>query len=96
MENKIMGESRRRKLAGLGPRQPKIPQPSQRQIDVSNREPLTCECGCIDFQMVTRLYHISAIESPTGQETIAQQPAFICVECKRSFKLVNQDKPNAQ
>jgi len=57
------------------------PQSQQIQVDLKNAIPKICKCGCEFFIPVIRLYTVSALVSPTGQELLAQQPAIVCNNC---------------
>ena len=69
-------------------------QGEQIKIDLKNATPKVCQnqiqnitdlhthlCGCEFFIPVIKLYTISALVSPTGQELTAQQPVLICQKC---------------
>jgi len=72
-------------------------QPQQIQVDLKNAIPKTCQnmisdgpnefgprehpCGSELFTQAIKLYTISALLSPTGQELLAQQPVLICNKC---------------
>lgn len=52
------------------------------KIDLSKGESVVCyNCGCPYFKNVTRMYRISAIISPTGEEGFIPQPTMICNHC---------------
>jgi len=62
----------------------KVVQPGQQiQVDMKNAKQKKCECGCEYFLPVVRVYRISAIVSPTGQELMVHQPALICMDCRK-------------
>jgi hypothetical protein len=59
-------------------------QPDQQiQVDLKNATPKVCECGSELFTLANKLYTVSALVSPTGQEMMAQQPVLVCLECKK-------------
>lgn len=75
----IMGEARRRMEQGFPMRQL---QPGQQiQVDLKNATPKVCECGCELFTPAIKLYSVSALVSPTGQELTAQSPVLVCKDC---------------
>jgi len=55
----------------------------QIQIDLKDTPPRVCECGCMFFVQVMKVYILSALLSPTGQELVVQQPVLSCMECKK-------------
>lgn len=73
-----MGEARRRMLAGQSPINGKV---QQFVINVEGKEPIPCSCGCVYFRGAAKLYKISAIESPTGQEMVVEQVVALCIAC---------------
>jgi hypothetical protein len=59
-------------------------QPGQQiQIDLKNAVPRVCECGSELFTPAVKVFTVSALVSPTGQELTAQQPVLICLECRK-------------
>jgi hypothetical protein len=78
----MMGEAIR--VNQFGP-QARINRPSHNpqpiQVDLKNAIPRECKCGCAIFIQGVKLYTISALVSPTGQELIAQQPVLVCKNC---------------
>ena len=46
---------------------------------------ITCECGNKNFDMKHRLIRISAIQSGTGKEELADVPVFICDKCEKEL-----------
>ena len=64
-------------------KQQKRQQPIEVEVDLSNATQRVCECGCKYFQLAMMVYTVSALLSPTGQELTAQQPALICLECRK-------------
>ena len=57
-------------------------------IDLSKTTPIICEaCGNNSFNSVFHIRKLSALVSPSGQETIIPVQAFACAECKH----INQD-----
>jgi hypothetical protein len=76
-----MGEAIRMRDKGV---QFKQLQPGQQiQVDLKNATPKVCECGSELFTPAIKLYTVSALVSPTGQELTAQQPVLVCLECKK-------------
>lgn len=79
-----MGEANR--VAQFGP-QARVnhhhPQAQQIQVDLKNATPKVCSCGCDIFTPAVRLYTVSALVSPTGQELLAQQPCLVCYDCRQ-------------
>jgi len=58
------------------------PQPQQIQVDLKNAIPKVCsKCDCEYFIPVIKLYTVSALVSPTGQELIANQQVLVCHDC---------------
>lgn len=57
----------------------------QIQVDLKNATQRFCECGCPHFKTVTTLYVVSALQSPNGQELLAQMPVLICQDCEKVF-----------
>jgi len=77
-----MGEALRRSELGFSPRGINSNQPQQIQVDLKNAIPKVCgKCNCEYFIPVIKLYTISALVSPTGQELTAQQPVLVCHNC---------------
>ncbi|HUT43218.1 MAG TPA: hypothetical protein VMW95_02685 [Desulfobacterales bacterium] len=78
-----MNEEKRKKL-GLAPQFNALKPGQQVQVDLKNATQRVCdECGCKYFQPAVMIYTVSALVSPTGQELMAQQPALICLECRK-------------
>lgn len=89
-----MGEANRVKQ--FGP-QARVHHPGEQiQVDLKNAVPKTCNneisytsefgpytktCGCDIFIPAVKLFTVSALVSPTGQELLAQQPVLVCKEC---------------
>lgn len=79
------------------------PQPQQIQVDLKNATPKTCRneisftspefglcskvCGCDIFIPAVKLYTVSALVSPTGQELLAQQPVLVCKSCGQAVSV---------
>lgn len=54
----------------------------QVSIDFDKATDVVCEkCGCNRFKSAFLLKRISALVSPTGEETIIPMAVFACVEC---------------
>jgi hypothetical protein len=80
-----MGEAARRAAMG-GPKFNQLKPGQQIQVDLKNATPKVCECGSELFTPAIKLYTVSALVSPTGQELTAQQPVLVCLECKKPIK----------
>lgn len=78
-----MGEARRLQEAGIQMKQMQPGQPFQ--VDLKNAVPKLCECGSDLFTPAVKVFTVSALVSPTGQELTAQQPVLICMECKKAL-----------
>jgi len=76
-----MGEKNRVLNFGPQARVNHSQQPQQIQVDLKNATPKVCECGCDIFIPGVKLYTVSALVSPTGQELLAQQPCLVCSKC---------------
>jgi uncharacterized Zn finger protein len=58
------------------------PQQPQMNIDFSQTTPVVCdECGHDVFTQALKMRKISALLSPTGQETMIPMQVFCCNEC---------------
>jgi len=64
---------------------PSHPQ-QQIQIDMKNAIPKLCICGCDTFLPATKLFSVSALVSPTGQELTVQQEVLVCKLCGEAVK----------
>ena len=54
----------------------------QMQVDLNQTSAEVCEaCGNDTFQQVYRMRKLSALLSPTGQETMIPIQVFCCVKC---------------
>ena len=54
----------------------------QEQIDISKTTPIKCEkCENQTFKQTLLLRKLSALVSPSGQETIVPAAAFACEKC---------------
>lgn len=88
-----MGEARNRKIMGFPPRAPRPGEPIKVQINLKDSQPRECACGCKYFLPVVMVHIVSPLMSPTGQELVAQLPAFVCLECHAPFvQTEGQDK----
>ena len=57
-------------------------QQMQMNIDFEQTTPVVCdECGHDVFTQVLKMRKVSALLSPTGQETMIPIQAFACVKC---------------
>ena len=60
------------------PQQPELNQ----SIDFNQTTPETCEeCNCDTFHHVFKIRKLSALLSPTGQETMIPIQVFACAKC---------------
>lgn len=51
-------------------------------INVKDLERVKCICGSIRFSNAIELYHISALQSPTGKEgQVAKIIGYVCIDC---------------
>lgn len=82
-----MGEARNRMLQGLPPRVMKPGEQIQVQVDLSKATPRICECGSDLFTAAIRVYTVSALLSPVGQELTAQTPVLVCQKCQKVLVL---------
>jgi len=87
MKGEIMGEQNR--VMQFGPqarinRQPLRPG-QQIQIDLKNAVPKVCECGSELFTPAVKVFTVSALVSPTGQELTAQKTVLVCMACKKEL-----------
>ena len=58
------------------------PQQPKMNIDFSQTTEVTCDkCGHDVFTQILKMRKLSALLSPTGQETMIPVQAFACVEC---------------
>ena len=54
----------------------------QEQIDISKTSPIKCEkCENSTFKQTLLLRKLSALVSPSGQETIVPMSVFACEKC---------------
>ena len=54
----------------------------QEQIDFSKTSQIKCDaCGCSTFKQTLLLRKMSALASPSGQETIIPMQVFACEKC---------------
>tara|TARA_R110002020_G_scaffold247016_1_gene460900 strand:+ start:366 stop:602 length:237 start_codon:yes stop_codon:yes gene_type:complete len=54
----------------------------QEQIDISKTSAIECEsCGGVTFKQTLLLRKLSALVSPSGQETIVPMSVFACEKC---------------
>jgi len=80
-----MGEAKRHEAMGMGLPMKEMRPGQQIQVDLKNATPEICECGCKYFMPVMTLHRVSALVSPIGKELVAQQPALICLACKKPW-----------
>jgi hypothetical protein len=62
-----------------------VPPGTPINIDLKHATQHVCDCGCKHFIPGVKLYTVSAIISPTGQELLAQQPALVCMSCHKAY-----------
>lgn len=65
---------------------PAQPQLQQFVIDPSKATPVSCPCGNFRFRQLVRIYTVSPVMSPTGQELTATQPVLVCDICGEELK----------
>ena len=54
----------------------------QQQLDMSKATPIKCDnCGNSTFKQTLIISKLSALLSPTGQETIIPSAVFACEKC---------------
>jgi hypothetical protein len=58
----------------------------QIQVDLKNATEKLCACGHGIFVPGIKLYTVSALVSPTGQEMMAQQPVLVCMRCNEVLR----------
>lgn len=59
-------------------------QGEQIQVDLKNATPKLCSaCGSNLFVPAIKVFVVSALVSPTGQEMIAQLPVLVCRVCEQ-------------
>lgn len=51
------------------------------QVDLSKATDLECKCGSKLFQPVMAIKTLSALISPTGQETMVPIQMYACIKC---------------
>ena len=56
-------------------------QPPGMKVDISKATDLVCECGSKLFRPVMAIKTLSALVSPTGQETMIPIQVFACAKC---------------
>ena len=55
---------------------------AQQTVDISQTNPVKCEkCGNQTFKQTMLLRKLSALVSPSGQETLIPVAAFACEKC---------------
>jgi len=67
------------------PQYRELPPNTPIQVDLKNATQKSCPCGCPFFMQAAKVFVVSALVSPTGQEMIANQQLLICVECHTPF-----------
>ena len=56
--------------------------PTLDNIDLTHAKTIECEkCGCVGFKQTMMLKKLSALLSPSGQETIIPTAVFACEKC---------------
>ncbi len=75
-----MGEANRMRENGIQFKQLKPGQ--QIQVDLKNAVAKICVCGSELFTPAVKVFTVSALVSPTGQEMVAQLPVLVCMACK--------------
>lgn len=69
-------------------------QPMQQQqikVDLTKATQRKCACGCEYFMPALKVYAVSALVSPTGQELTAQVQVYVCMECKAVLPSAKQE-----
>tara|TARA_B100001094_G_C17672779_1_gene549611 strand:- start:82 stop:309 length:228 start_codon:yes stop_codon:yes gene_type:complete len=56
-------------------------QPPGMKVDISKATDLVCECGSKLFRPVMAIKTLSALVSPTGQETMIPMQLYACIKC---------------
>ena len=51
------------------------------QMDLSKATDLVCKCGSKLFRPVMAIKTLSALVSPTGQETLVPMQLYACIKC---------------
>jgi hypothetical protein len=78
-----MGEAARLREQGI---QFKQMRPGEQiAVDLKNATPKVCGCGSEYFMPAVKVYTVSALLSPTGQELTVQTPVLVCIECKNAL-----------
>ena len=67
------------------------PANQQVQIDLRNAKQQKCVCGNMAFIEGFKIFVISALISPTGQELVAKVPAPFCTKCFAELEGPNTD-----
>ena len=80
-----MGEAQRRAAMG-GPQFNQLKPGQQIPVDLTNAMPKVCDCGSDLFIPAVKLFTVSALVSPTGQELTAQQAVLVCMTCNAVLK----------
>ena len=55
-------------------------------IDLKNATQLKCDCGSEHFTGAFKLFKVSALASPTGQEIVVPMAVFLCHQCGEILK----------
>ena len=76
-----MGEARQRQLMGMPPRGGNRGGNIEYQVKIEDTAEHICTCGCKYFMEVKMVRILSALLSPTGQESIIPVPALVCLKC---------------
>ena len=51
------------------------------QVDLSKATDIVCKCGSKLFRGVVAMKTLSALVSPTGQETLVPMKLYACIKC---------------
>tara|TARA_B100000287_G_scaffold21792_1_gene21504 strand:- start:783 stop:1001 length:219 start_codon:yes stop_codon:yes gene_type:complete len=61
------------------------------QIDLSKATDVVCECGSKLFREVVAMKTLSALVSPTGQETLVPMKLYACIKCDAIPAKIQED-----
>jgi len=71
-------------------------QGGQPNIDPTELPSITCGCGSDTFMEALKLKKVSALVSPSGEESIAPIQTFVCTQCGKEHDEFKIDEDNAQ
>ena len=61
------------------------------QMDLSKATDLVCKCGSKLFRPVMAIKTLSALVSPTGQETLVPMQLYACIKCDAIPAKIQED-----